>query len=167
MSDIYEANNMPIFYMQKCLKKLTGYFPIAKAAPDGKFTEQTERAVKDFQKIFNMKVSGKIDGATFYNIDKEYKKILSKEKLDNKLPFYDNSYFNGEQNDTALIVQLLIDLISEKFRNIHKVALTGVMDSDTIEEIKELQRICGREVNGILDRDLLLELMEIASIEIE
>lgn len=163
---INDANlrGRPIYYMQCCLRKLSGYYPIRKVLPDGVFGVDTKVAVEDFQRIFNIKINGVICSETYRKIDDEYNKILQRESNAKNLDFIDNNVLitKGEKSNRVAYCQVMLNFAGEKYQNIGKVQVTAVMDEDTISAVKKVQHILGIIEDGIIDKPLISNIIDIA-----
>ena len=67
------ASGDPVLQIQEQLNRISDNFPaIPKIVEDGIFGSRTANAVKEFQKIFDMPVSGIVDYPTWYKISQIY-----------------------------------------------------------------------------------------------
>lgn len=60
-------------------------------------------------------------------------------------------YRQGEGSIQLLPVQAMMDALSRIYANVSSPAASGVNDEKTVESVKSLQRIFGREQTGEID----------------
>ena len=139
------------------LNRISKNYPaIPKIYPvDGIYTEETENAVRAYQRAFNLKDDGLVGKETWYSIQRTYnavKKIndlvsegLSREEV--------STLFNSflEESDTGPEVyelQYLLNLVAEYNNEIPSIAPDGSFGSATKSAVEAFQRSYGLEITG-------------------
>ncbi|MEE1186502.1 MAG: peptidoglycan-binding domain-containing protein [Acutalibacteraceae bacterium] len=127
----------------------------SKLAVDGFWGEQTENAVKVFQKAFSLPITGTPDFETIEAMENAF--ILSRDNLNasqsiSPFPDTDIVYKLGDYSPIIIIIQVMINLISVRYSNIGSVNTNGRFGKDTEDAIKKLQDISGLNSNGQVDK---------------
>lgn len=147
-----------IYAAQKYLNALhyTSGGEIPLVNPDGIFGPETTAAVRKFQELYGLPVTGEIDLATWNSL---YQSYLLAEKQSGRpeplrvypdTPGYQLS--SGERSDITAIVQFILRLLADIYSGIAGKPPTGVYDADTMKDITEFQRLNGLPQTGIVDR---------------
>lgn len=152
-----------VFILQMYLNTISVNYPaIPKINPvDGVFNSPTEAAVKKFQEIFNLPVTGSVDKGTWYKIINVYNAVrklaeLSSEgvlvsELPTTLPLE-----GGAVVPRVQLVQYFINVLSAYYSSIPPVDIDGIMGPATRASIIEFQKTMGLPVTGILDDETWL-----------
>lgn len=129
---------------------------------DGYYGPSTEAAVRAFQKIFNLSVTGIIDEATFYKIRQIYVAVERLGELTVEGSIYEQIIeltrgvlLEGDTRPAVSIIQYFLDVLSLFYPTIPHVAYTGVFDEQMQTAVVEFQKIKGLEPTGILDAETL------------
>ena len=105
--------------------------------PDGKFEAETENAVKAFQELNSLEVTGEVNEQTLSEIYRQYLEIIAdREKVTINV-------FDSEKNKFYL-AQVLLKEIGDRFYNFSEIEITGLKDEKTIllfERIKEISSL--------------------------
>jgi len=149
-------SGVPIYYAQLRLNNISTNFPaIPKIFPvDGIFSPQTESAVKSFQTIFNLPVTGVIDKGTWYKIIyvhaavRKLAESTSSGILLSELPRIGNG---GIVVPRVQLVQYYLNILSAYYSTIPAVEVTGVLDSATNRSLIEFQKTMNLPITGIID----------------
>ena len=128
------------------------YSEIPQIDIDGIFGEKTENAVKAFQRLFELPITGSVDLATYDTLYRTYLGFIE------NLPF---KYFDGEiypypgiplrlgsQSEVVRLLQEYLNYISQFYNQIPSVTPTGYFGERTEEAVTALQRFLGIEPNG-------------------
>lgn len=121
---------------------------------DGIYGSETEAAVAAFQRKNALPATGEVDFATWEALKTAADiaaRLLEKPRSLNlfdagELPLQIGSY-SGE----VYLLQALINALSLRYDNIHRIDVTGTYDPPTAAQIASLQQIFGLEETGILD----------------
>lgn len=144
--------------IQVALNQISQNYPsIPKIYPvDGIFGEQTENAVKRFQRIFNLTEDGIVGKATWYKIISLYVGILRLSELNSEGQTYYGSNLKftdtlslGSQGEKVFILQYFLNVLSEFISFIPPVAIDGVFGESTRNAVTAFQKYAGLTPDGI------------------
>lgn len=156
MRDI-TTDSASIFEAQTYLNKLhytTGKeIPIVN--PDGIFGKETTAAVRRFQELFGLPITGEIDLATWNALYESYLLAEIEDGLPTPLLVFPNEsgykLEEGERSDIVFIVQFILRRLSNIYPSI-KGTSSGIYDEKTTSNIREFQKIYSLPQNGIVDK---------------
>lgn len=153
------TNGNEVRLIQTRLNRISTNYPaIPKISPaDGVFGQETEEAVKAFQKIFNLEQDGIVGKQTWYKIIYLYNGIKRLSEIisegikygDIERQFSENLGPGSEGTDVAGLQYFLI-LISQYNDSIPSPELTGEYDDSTIDSVEAFQREYGLDITGII-----------------
>ena len=145
--------------MQIFLTRIRGDFPnipkIDKA--DGTFGPQTEAAVREFQRTFNIASDGVIGRVTWNYISRIYVAVKKLAQLVSegqrigigKTP--PNVVLRqGARGENVVLLQFLLNTISQYYATIPDVIETGVFDAQTTTGVQAFQREFGLTADGVV-----------------
>lgn len=144
--------------IQNSLNIISNNYPlIPKVTPDGVYGENTEDAVKTFQRIFNLTPDGVVGRATWYKI---VNLVVGISRL-NELNSVGNTLFGlsleypdaiteGDTGEKVSIMQLMLNILSEYYDEIPSVPSSGSYDAQTKIGVIAFQRLFGLPQNGIV-----------------
>ena len=128
------------------------YSEIPPVAFDGIFGQETENAVKAFQSLFELPVTGKVDEITYDTLYRTYLGFIE------TIPF---KYFEGRlypypgiplrlgsESEVVRLLQEYLNFISRFYPQIPSVNPTGYFGAQTQEAVVALQRMQGLTPNG-------------------
>ncbi len=128
-------------------------------SPDGTFGVQTEEAVKAFQSIFNLNVTGMVDKATWYKIAYIYISVkrlaelnsegLSIEEVSKQ---YSEELRIGMDGSEISNLQYYLAVVGAYYHSVQPVDITGYFGEQTEASVKSFQRVFGLPETGIVDR---------------
>ena len=142
------------------LNRISKNYPsIPKIYPvNGIFDTQTEEAVKEFQRAFNLTPDGLVGKGTWYSIQRIYSAVkrlndLASEGLSlNETTNLFNTLLNeGDSGPEVYELQYLLALISEFNNEIPTISVDGIFGSSTRDALEAFQRIYGLSVTGETD----------------
>jgi peptidoglycan hydrolase-like protein with peptidoglycan-binding domain len=120
------------------------------------FDESLEEAVKAFQNIFNLTVTGVIDKATWYeirNVLASVRKLATSTAeisgLEEIPPIEVIEYL--EVTPIVQIVQYFLNVLSAYYDSIPAVDINGMLNAQTINSISEFQKTFNLPVTGEID----------------
>lgn len=130
------------------------------ASLDSKFDENTEAAVREFQHIFNLPVTGIVDKATWYEIIKIYTAVRNLAERSSSgvlvsdmpmeiVPVTDE----GAVVPRVQLVQYFLNVLSAYYDSILALDIDGILGSRTRAAIIEFQKTVGIPATGILDQE--------------
>ena len=128
-------------------------------SPDGTFGVQTEEAVKAFQSIFNLNVTGMVDKATWYKIAYIYISVkrlaelnsegLSIEEVSKQ---YSEELRIGMDGSEISNLQYYLAVVGAYYQSVQPVDITGYFGEQTEASVKSFQRVFGLPETGVVDR---------------
>lgn len=146
--------------VQLSLNRIAKNYPaIPKIAyPDGIFDVQTENAVREFQRIFNLASDGIVGKATWYKIVFVFNGVKRLSELDAEAVSISalNAQFKselreGDSGNGVRILQYYINFIAEFNNFIPSVNPDGIFGPQTAEAVRVFQSSAGLEQTGVVD----------------
>ncbi|MBQ7715569.1 MAG: peptidoglycan-binding protein [Clostridia bacterium] len=126
--------------------------------PNGFFDEETEAAVKEFQRIFSLTPDGIVGRATWYKILRIYSGVKSLSDLASEgIPIEDvtNTFPEvlkiGERGSPVVELQYLLSFIAEFVPFIPAPAIDGVFGEETERSLIAFQTYYGMDETGVAD----------------
>ena len=126
---------------------------------DGVFGAYTRDAVRQFQTIFNLPVTGIIDRADWYKMVQLYTGILRLAEINSlgqqffRLTFqYRHVISYGMAGEETALLQYLLAILSQFYLSMPNLAIDGVFGDETLEAVKALQQDAGLEQTGVVDQ---------------
>lgn len=130
------------------------------ASLDSKFDENTEAAVREFQHIFNLPVTGIVDKATWYEIIKIYTAVRNLAERSSSgvlvsdmpmeiVPVTDE----GAVVPRVQLVQYFLNVLSAYYDSIPALDIDGILGSRTRAAIIEFQKTVGIPATGTLNQE--------------
>lgn len=152
------GNNVLI--LQRQLNRIARNYPAIPRIenPNGIFGLDTEAAVREFQSIFSLPVTGTVDKSTWYRIKRYYSGVKSLAELASEgisleeatVPF-DTELSSGSSGVPVRTLQYYLSIIAYFNGNLAPVPLNGQFDSGTVDAVERFQRFYGLPVTGIVD----------------
>lgn len=126
---------------------------------NGVFGLETELAVRKFQEIFNLTVTGVVDRATWYKIKRYYIGVKRLSDLvgegvtleEAELPF-ELSLSLGQRGPSVRTLQYYLSVIAYFNPNLNTVAIDGVFGEDTENAVKAFQSYYSLAPTGVVER---------------
>ena len=153
-----EAGN-EVRYKQVQLNRISRNYPaIPKITPvDGIFGQETEAAVKAFQRIFNLTPDGIIGPATWYRIVYLFNSVKRLSELDSEgltLEEVSNEYPGalsiGDSGLNVRNLQYFLAVIGEFYDTVPQIEITGTYDQATKQAVVAFQKTFGLPADGIV-----------------
>lgn len=156
--------------LQIRLNRISANYPaIPKISPvDGDFGIETEEAVKEFQRIFNLTPDGIVGRSTWYSILRIYNSVkrlselnsegLTLEEVSRQFPEV------LEEGSTGLGIRLLqyyLSYIAAFNPTIEPIAIDGIFGPATRNAVEAFQQTYGLPVTGIVDEYTWYELFNV------
>lgn len=144
------------------LNRISRNYPnIPKIYPvDGIFGQETEDAVRAFQRLFRLQEDGIIGKATWYRISYLYIAVKRLAELDSEGISADeiSQQFStilreGDTGDEVRIIQYYLSVIGDFYETVPPSEVTGVFDQTTKDVVIAFQRTYGLTPDGIVGRD--------------
>ncbi len=154
LDDIKSSN--PILELQFCLRDIAQvHKEIPSVFPTGVFDKKTEESVKEFQKKYNLPVTGKVNFLTWNKLMDEHKDCMHHINAPSSVGCYPsnvNEYKKGDSGNLIYILQIILKNFNNKYKNYSDVQFTGVFDEQTESALKQFQKYSNLPVTGVLDR---------------
>ena len=148
----------PVLLIQRDLKRIRENYPAIPSITDtiGIYTKETEEAVKKFQQIFSLPVTGIVDKATWYKIKYVYTSVkkladLYSEglALDEATLLYNDELKYGDTGIDVEFIHYFLDALAFLDPDIPRLKTNSIYNNDTITMVKAFQEKYGLPVTGI------------------
>lgn len=148
----------PVLLIQRDLRRIRKNYP---AIPDittnlGIYDEETENAVKKFQEIFNLPITGIVDKGTWYKIKyvytsvKKLSDLYSEGLTEDEITFlYTDKLEYGDTGIEVEYVHYFLDAIAFLDKDIPRLPLNSIYNNNTITMVKAFQEKYNLPVTGI------------------
>lgn len=145
--------------IQIMLNRISKNYPaLPKLDVDGVFGPLTEGAVKEFQRIFNLPVTGIVDSATWYRINYIFVAVKKLSELTSEgllYEEYDRPFEReldiGSTGVEVYSVQYYLNLLSHVYSGIDETEITGTYDENTKTSVRQFQERFGLKPTGVVD----------------
>lgn len=165
VNDFSPFLGQPIRSAQTFLREIGNrYEEMPTVIPDGIFGEQTEASVKWFQNFRGLPVTGVIDKKTWDTLLEDYLFLLSERQPPvcvNLLPKDFDVILPDEENHHLHPIQAMMKNLSSEFDTVENLEITGVHDEASVNSVKSLQKILGKEETGNIDKAFWNDLVAI------
>ena len=147
--------------LQIYLNRISRSYPAIPKIPaaDGIFDAATEEAVRKFQDVFGMEVTGVVDSAVWYRIAYIYTSVKRIAELNSEGVRYDEieERFTedlkiGMQSIEVSMLQYYLAVIGAYYEAVEPVEITGYFGEKTERSVKSFQRVFGLPQTGEVDR---------------
>lgn len=147
--------------LQVFLNRVSRNYPAIPKIPqaDGIFDTATEAAVKGFQAVFDLAITGVVDEATWYRILYIYTSVKRLAELDSEgvrwneiAPQFDENLTIGSEGNVVRNLQYYLTVIGAYYEAVQPVEITGYFGEETERSLKSFQRVFGLPQTGRLDR---------------
>ncbi len=135
----------------------TNYPAIPKVPTGAVFGESTENAVRTFQRIFNLTPDGVVGRATWYKLVNLFTGINRLNELNARGDVifglsleYPEALQEGDAGEGVLILQQMLNLLSEYYETVPSVSPDGVYGPATTRAVSAFQRVYGLPVDGVV-----------------
>ncbi|MGN0605759.1 MAG: peptidoglycan-binding protein [Oscillospiraceae bacterium] len=126
---------------------------------DGVFGVQTEEAVKAFQEIFNLKVTGMVDKSTWYKIAYIFISVKKLAELNSEglnieevSRQYTEDLRIGMEGGEIKTLQYYLAVVGAYYESVQPVDITGYFGEQTEISVKSFQQVFRLNQTGIVDR---------------
>ncbi|MBE6859947.1 MAG: peptidoglycan-binding protein [Ruminococcus sp.] len=140
--------------LQRYLHGISYYNPrVPTVIPDGIYGNETQTAVRAFQREYNLRETGKADMPTWNSIVRTYRNNVNSEA--EMLDLFPSAEYIVKIGDTGFIIyviQIMLRVLSDIFDNIGSPEITGVYNQETAREIKNFQELTNLRTSGAVDR---------------
>lgn len=147
--------------LQIFLNRISRNYPAIPKIPDadGIFDTATDDAVRTFQQVFGLEVTGVVEQSTWYRITSIYTAVKRIAELDSEgvrleeiLPSFTEDLSVGMQSDEVRILQYYLAVIGAYYESVIPVEITGYFGEQTEKSVKSFQRVFGLPQTGFVDR---------------
>lgn len=158
----YGSANNDVKSLQIFLNRISRNYPAIPKIPqaDGIYDNATESAVRMFQEVFDLAVTGVVDEATWYRIIYIYTSVKRLSELNSEgvafedvEPIYNEDLSIGMQGNEVRQLQYLLAVIGAYYEAVQPVEITGYFGEETEKSVKSFQRVFGIPQTGTLDRE--------------
>ena len=148
----------PVLAIQRDLRRIKNNYP---AIPEitstvGIYDQETENAVKKFQEIFSLPVTGVVDKATWYKIKyiytsvKKLSDLYSEGLSEDEVTFlYTDKLVYGDTGIEVQYVHYFLDAIAFLDKDIPRLPLNSIYNNNTITMVKAFQEKYNLPVTGV------------------
>ncbi len=148
----------PVLAIQRDLRRIRQNYP---AIPDitdtlGIYEKSTEEAVKKFQEIFNLPITGEVDKATWYRIKyiytsvKKLSDLYSEGITEEEATFlYTDELKYGDTGIEVEYIHYFLDAIAFLDKDIPRLPTNSIYNNNTITMVKAFQEKYNLPVTGI------------------
>ncbi|WP_130863780.1 peptidoglycan-binding domain-containing protein [Bacilliculturomica massiliensis] len=147
----------PVRSIQTALRKISRvYEDIPPVIPDGQFGEQTETAVRAFQRKFGLPENGRVDNETWDKIRLVHDDVGRYMDEPDPAVIYPGPQFTilpGEGSVHLFVIQAMLLALSLRFANLPVVRVTGIHDGPSVSAVRKLQSIFGMTENGMIEKE--------------
>ncbi|MCL2539854.1 MAG: peptidoglycan-binding protein [Firmicutes bacterium] len=156
--------------MQRYLNRIGVNFPLITkiANPNGTFDAQTESAVRVFQRTFGLLVDGIVGRGTWNKINSVFVGVVKLAELNSEGERIGIGTTpptavikTGSRGENVLLLQFILDYISEFYDFIPYTTQDGVFGSQTDNTVREFQRNNGLTADGIVGPSTWRKLYEV------
>lgn len=125
---------------------------------NGDYDRETENAVMEFQKTFNLPETGQVDADTWNTMYNVFRGIANTVFIENEVFAVNTSAFagavlkTGSSGDAVNDLQIYLDTIASQYPEITPVNITGYFGGLTENAVKEYQELFNLDVTGEVDR---------------
>lgn len=157
----YGSASNDVKSLQVFLNRISSNYPAIPKIPqvDGVFDDATEAAVRKFQEVFDLAVTGIVDEATWYRIVYIYTSVKRLSELNSEgvafeevEPLYNEDLSIGMQGNEVSHLQYYLAVIGAYYEAVQPVEITGYFGEETENSLKSFQRVFGIPQTGVLDR---------------
>ncbi len=148
-----------VMLLQQQLNRISGNYPAIPKIKNinGIFGKDTEEAVKEFQRVFNLTPDGIVGKSTWYKIKYVYNGIKRLNELTSEgialeevqLPF-PLVLAEGSRGDAVKILQYYLNFIGYFYNGIPSVKIDGIFGSATKNAVEAFQNLFGLPADGIV-----------------
>ena len=151
-----QHSGQPVRSLQYMLDQLAIHNDsLIRLAVDGMFGERTLEAVMVFQREYRLPVNGVVDLNTWNAIREAYFKtelLYGCPPPLNVLPSGSYTAAEGVESEPMLIVQAMFVSLTKVMTNFTPCQMNSCNDGDTPKNLREIQRLSGLPITGVLDR---------------
>lgn len=125
---------------------------------NGIYADSTAKAVREFQKIFNLTEDGVVGRATWYAIQRIYNGVKKLSELDSEgltveeiSRQFPTELSVGSRGDGVRVVQYLLLYVSQFDNRVPPITIDGIYGENTEAAVRAFQSLSGLPVTGVTD----------------
>lgn len=152
----YNDKRQNVFELQTFLSKISQTEPnVPFLNADGIYGDKTREAVRKYQELRKLPVTGTVDYETWNKIFDEYNGLMA--LTAEALPFYvfppeQLEIKSGDNGDAVYVIQLILNNFALTYSNFSKIPVTGSYGSETANAVKNFQSTAMLNQSGNVDR---------------
>ena len=148
----------PVLLIERDLNRIRQNYPAIPLINDtlGIYTEEVEKAVKKFQEIFSLPITGIVDKATWYKIKYVYTSVKKLSDLyseglskDEVTLLYNDELKYGDTGIEVEFIHYYLDAIAFLDPDIPRLRTNSIYNNDTITMVKAFQEKYNLPVTGV------------------
>ena len=146
-----------VVVVQTMLNRISRNYPaIPKVAVTGAFNEETETAVREFQRIFGLTPDGVVGKATWYEMVYLYVGVLRLAELVSEGQTFYNVRFQypgvlreGDRGGEVRILQYMLALLAQFDNTLVPLQPDGIYGPSTTQAVRQYQNLVGLAPDGV------------------
>ena len=151
-----------VLFIQRRLNRIAQNYPSIPRItnPIGIFNTQTDDAVREFQRIFELTPDGVVGRATWYKILRIYNAVKKLSDLQSEgvslaevTKYFDETLAVGSTGQGVRELQYLLNLVSEFVNMVPSVTIDGIFGENTAAAVRAYQSVAELPVTGVVDVD--------------
>nr|WP_300093818.1 peptidoglycan-binding protein [Sedimentibacter sp.] len=154
-------SGITVFRMQHSLNRISRNYPAIPVVPiNGYYGEETEAAVRVFQEVFDLPVTGVVDSDTWYMIRRIYVAVTRLAQLTTEglliselISLYSNVLLEGDTRPVITLLQYFLNLMSQQNPDIPAVPITGYYGPETTVAVTAFQNAMNLPPSGIVTQE--------------
>ena len=155
-------DNQHVLIAKMALNVISVNYPAIPRIPsiDSLFDENMEAAVKEFQNIFNLPVTGIIDMATWFQIGTIYASVIRLAEISTRGVLAGDVTEDITEVEEGIqvlprvqMVQFFLNVLSAYYDSIPAVDIDGILGLETRRAIIEFQKTMNISVTGLIDEE--------------
>lgn len=154
-------SGISVFRMQHSLNRISDNYPgIPKIDVTGYFDDATTNAVRVFQQVFNLPVTGVVNEETWNLIRRIYNAVTRLSELNSEglisidlINLYSNVLLEGGNRPVISLLQFFLNILSTSYPTISEVNIDGYFGPETTDAVIEFQNIMNLPPSGIVDQE--------------
>ncbi len=147
-----------VVQMQVMLNRIGQNYPaIPRVTADGIFGQQTENAVRAFQRIFNLTEDGIVGRSSWYQMVRLYVGVTRLAELESEGQRFAGiswqapaSLQSGSSGQSVRQLQYMLNVVAQFVNSIPTVAEDGIFGEATQNAVRAFQRFAGLTVDGVV-----------------
>lgn len=170
VNDFSPFVGQPVRSVQTVLREIGNqYEQMPKVIPDGIYGTETEASVRWFQEFAGLPVTGVVDKATWDTLLEEYVALLAQREPPRCIQILPEDFvtiFPGEERVELKPIQAILKNISSELDTVEDLEITGIHDNNSVNSVKSIQKILGKEEHGKIDKDFWNDLADIYEVHV-